>query len=159
MPRCDSRNCAACEKEGVIRAADRVKSNGEGLCDEHFRKEFGQPPLITTHVAKLPNPPAPAEEKKREIVTVNINWGDVQRLRDAGELTMKQLAEKFDVSVATVRNHTKPAKDKTRLSTTMQTIDGAFGRAIKELEAERGILETKIGKINDAIEALRELTK
>jgi len=140
MPRCDSRNCAACEKEGVARAADRVKSNGEGLCDEHFRKEFGQPPLITTHVAKLPNPPAPAEEKK-------------------GELTMKQLAEKFDVSVATVRNHTKPAKDKTRLSKTMKTIDGAFGRAIKELEAERGILETKIGKINDAIEALRELTK
>jgi len=154
MSRCDSRNCAACEKEGVARAADRVKSNGEGLCDEHFRKEFGQPPLITTHVAKLP-----AEEKKGEIVTVNINWGDVQRLRDAGELTMKQLAEKFDVSVATVRNHTKPAKDKTRLSKTMKTIDGAFGRAIKELEAERGILETKIGKINDAIEALRELTK
>ena len=154
MPRCDSRNCAACEKEGVARAADRVKSNGEGLCDEHFRKEFGQPPLITTHVAKLP-----AEEKKGEIVNARINWGDVQRPRDAGELTMKQLAEKFDTSVATIYNHTRAAKDKTRLPKTMKTIDGAFGRAIKELEAERGILETKIGKINDAIEALRELTK
>ena len=154
MSRCDSRNCAACEKEGVARAADRVKSNGEGLCDEHFRKEFGQPPLITTHVAKLP-----AEEKKGEIVNARINWGDVQRLRDAGELTMKQLAEKFDTSVATIYNHTRAAKDKTRLPKTMKTIDGAFGRAIKELEAERGILETKIGKINDAIEALRELTK
>ena len=53
MPRCDSRNCAACEKEGVIRAADRVKSNGEGLCDEHFRKEFvfGGPALLAKFCA------------------------------------------------------------------------------------------------------------
>src|SRR5271168_2532187 len=40
--------CSECEKQGVLRTADRIMPGGQGLCDHHWRKADGVPPALST---------------------------------------------------------------------------------------------------------------
>src|SRR5271163_2635740 len=40
--------CSECEKQGVLRMADRIMPGGQDLCDHHWRKADGVPPAPST---------------------------------------------------------------------------------------------------------------
>lgn len=108
-------NCLACLEEEALEIPAFHISNGIGSCEKHWRaqqaskekdkpkeeKEEGDAVIETAEKESRPQ-----ERKWRS--TKDIDWASVQRDRDSAVLTLKQMAEKYGVSMATINNKTKP---------------------------------------------------
>jgi hypothetical protein len=109
--------CGDCAELGIPDVKAHRIIGKRGVCEEHFRQRMGLPQrtpeaeAIVERWKTLPEHNAqPVETEKPEMTKHGINWGDVQADRNTGEMTIMEIAKKYDVSSAQVFQKTRPRK-------------------------------------------------
>ncbi len=94
-------NCLACLEENGVEIPAVHISNGVGSCERHWRAQQND--------EKKKSPVAETVKDEQKWVSINkIDWAAVQKDRNSGTLTLKEMEKKYSVSVATICKNTKP---------------------------------------------------
>jgi hypothetical protein len=114
--------CGDCAELGISDVKAHRVIGKRGVCEEHYRQRMGLPQRtpeaesIVERWKTLPEHkalPVQAETEKSGMARHSlhgINWNDVQADRNAGELSIMDIAKKYNCSSAQVFAKTRPRK-------------------------------------------------